>query len=362
MASHIAAFGQLFDFSGLGQSPAFAYAAAGGADFASDRRRRSRVFSSVPDGPSGSSSWSDGNRLFDGGSGNKSSDFLVGPRASYRQLNDIEQDKLDAARSGADNGSPTFRELNQEFVNQGGYYLLADDPNARYMAAAAVDSDRRPVILLTHDLLNRDNGRPEVIDRGAPWEFIASVIAREQVFYNSWYGTIPASAEKLAVSFMNMVRVFVDLTDGTTRSWPTDKDYQAVAGDRSTDTQWNWFEQLVAAGRAAAQGAGSDVGHLIESEFFFRVRDRIAPQDKATAPAFQYALWEQFDGNYYRPGDAKNGRPLPPEAPRIDKATYDRAAHAAYGADGKGNAQNGALDQQTAYGWIIQWLKSRFEI
>ncbi len=229
------------------------------------------------------------------------------------------------------------------------------------MAAAAVDAGRRPVILLTYDLLNRYNGkgRYEDIYRGAPWEFIAAVIAREQVFYSSWYMAIPASAEKLAASFMNMTRVFVDLTNGTSRSWATDKDYRfVVGGDRYL--QWDWFEQLVAAARAAVMGAGTNTGHLIESKFFSWIRDFTAPQEKGAIPAFQYSLWEQFDGKYYRPGDAKNGLPLPADAPRIDKATYDRAAYTAYGADGKGNAQN--VDQQTVYGWIIQWLKNRREI
>ena len=230
------------------------------------------------------------------------------------------------------------------------------------MAAAAVDHFGRPVILLTNDLLNRDNGHWEDIYRGAPWEFIAAVIAREQVLHNSWYGAIPASAEKLAVSFMSMVRVFVDLTNGTSRSWATDKDYQAVPNDRSTYTQWNWFEQLVAAARDAARGVGTNSGHLIDSQFFSWIRDFTAPQDKGAISAFQYSLWEQYDGKYYRPGDAKNGQPLPPGAPRIDKATYDRAAQVAYGSDGKGSAQNGGLDAQTAYGWIIKWLKDRREI
>ena len=328
----------------------------------SSRNLHPHVFGSVPDDPSGSSAWSDGNRFFDGGTGNDTRDIILN-NASYRSLNGSEKDKLEAARSNANGSSQVFRELDKEFTRQGGYYLLDNDPTARYMAAAVDARPRhRPVIVLTHDLLNRDNGRPEALDRGAPWEFIASVIAREQVFCNSWYGAIPDSAEKLAVSFMNMVRVFVELTDGTARSWATDKDYQAVAGDLSTYAQWNWFERLVAAARAAAQGAGTNAGHLIESEFFSWIRDWIAPQDKAAAPAFQYALWEQFDGKYYRPGDAKNGQPLPPGAPRIDKAAYDRAAYVAYGADGKGNAQNGELDPKTAYGWIIQWLKERFEI
>ena len=165
-------------------------------------------------------------------------------------------------------GSQVFAALNGEFQQQGGYYLLDSNPNARYMAAAAMDSNRRPVILLTHDLLNRYNGRDDDAYRGAPWEFIASLIAREQVFYNAWYAAIPASAEKLSISFMNMTRVFVDLTNGKSNLWATDKDYQAVAGDRTTYTQWNWFEQLVAAARASSQGAGTNAGHLIESKFF----------------------------------------------------------------------------------------------
>ncbi len=302
-------------------------------------------------------------RRFDGAGNTQTGAQLVDPNfGSYRRLNYNEQGKLDATVRYGANGSQVFAALNSEFANQGGYYLLDSNQNAKYMAAAAVDQNRRPVIVLTYDLLNRYNGRSEDSYRGAPWEFIASVIAREQVFYNNWYSVIPAAAEKLAISFMNMSRVFVDLTNGTSRSWATDKDYQAVSGDRSTYTQWNWFEQLVAAGRAAATGVGTNSGHLIDSKFFTWVRDFTAPSDKAAIPAFQYSLWEQYDGRYYRPGDAKNGQPLPPGAPRIDKATYDRAALTAYGSDGKGSAQNGGLDQQNAYGWIIQWLKDRFEI
>jgi hypothetical protein len=318
----------------------------------------------VPEGPSSpAGDWSDASRRFDGAGNTDTGAQLVDPRfGSYRRLYGSEQGKLDATLRYGANGSQVFASLNDEFSRQGGYYLLDSNPNAKYMAAAAVDQNRRPVIILTYDLLNRYNGRSEDIYRGAPWEFIASVIAREQVFYNAWYAAIPASAEKLAASFMNMTRVFVDLTNGTSRSWATDKDYQAVSGDRSTYTQWNWFEQLVAAARDAAAGVGSNSGHLIDSKFFSWVRDWTAPQDKSSVPAFQYSLWEQYDGRYYRPGDAKNGQPLPAGAPRIDKATYDRAAQTAYGSDGKGSAQNGGLDANTAYGWIIQWLKGRFEI
>lgn len=295
---------------------------------------------------------------FDGAANRDSGAQLVDPNfGPYRRLSWNEQNKLDTTVRYAHNGSQVFAALNGEFANQGGYYLLDSNPNAKYMAAAAMDQNRRPVIILTHDLLNRYQGRSEDSYRGAPWEFIASVIAREQVFFNAWYSVIPAAAEKLAISYMNMTRVFVDLTNGTSRSWATDKDYQAVSGDRSTYTQWNWFEQLVAAARSAARGVGTNSGHLIESKFFSWIRDWTAGQDKASIPAFQYSLWEQYDGRYYRPGDAKNGQPLPPGAPRIDKATYDRAAGTAYGTDGKGTP-----DQNNAYGWIIAWLKARFEI
>jgi len=315
---------------------------------------------SASDAP-GAQAPGDAGRGFDGNleTGARLVDANFGP---YRRLYGSEQDKLNATVRYGANGSQVFAALNGEFQSQGGYYLLDSDPNAKYMAAAAVDNNRRPVIILTHDLLNRYNGRSGDMYRGAPWEFIASVIAREQVFYNAWYSVIPASAEKLAISFMNMSRVFVDLTNGTSRSWATDKDYQAVSGDRSTYTQWNWFEQLVAAARSAAQGVGTNSGHLIDSKLFSWARDWTAPQEKASIPAFQYSLWEQFDGRYYRPGDAKNGQPLPPGAPRIDKAAYDRAAQTAYGADGKGSAPQGGLDAQSAYGWIIRWLKDRFEI
>lgn len=328
--------------------------AAAKADAAPAALSMARVMAAAtPEGP-------DAARFFDGNSqaGPRVVDANFGP---YRRLYGSEQAKLEATLRYGANGSQVFSALNDEFTRQGGYYVLDSDQNARYMAAAAVDQNRRPVIILTHDLLNRYNGRSEDVYRGAPWEFIASVIAREQIFYNAWYSVIPASAEKLAISYMNMTRVFVDLTNGTSRSWATDKDFQATAGDRTTYTQWNWFEVLVAAARAASEGAGTNSGHLIESKFFSWVRDWTAGQDKASVPSFQYSLWEMYDGKYYRPGDAKNGLPLPAGAPRIDKATYDRAAGTAYGVDGKGRDQNGALDGQTAYGWIIQWLKSRFE-
>lgn len=318
---------------------------------------------SVPEGSAqGPVDRSDLNRLFDGSGNSRGGARSVEPNFGYRALYGSERDKVAATLRYAANGSQVFASLNGEFERQGGYYILDSNTNAKYMAAAAVDNARRPVIILTHDLLNRWNGRSGDAYTGAPWEFIASMIAREQVFFNPWYGAIPASAEKLAASFMNMTRVFVDLTNGTSRSWATDKDFQAVSGDRSTYTQWNWFEQLVAAARDAAAGVGTNSGHLIDSKFFSWVRDWTAPQDKAAVPAFQYSLWEQYDGHYYRPGDAKNGQPLPAGAPRIDKATYDRAAQTAYGSDGKGSAQNGGTDTTSAYGWIIQWLKDRFEI
>src|SRR5206468_3323463 len=104
--------------------------------------------------------------------------------------------------------------------------------------------------------LNRFNGRYQDEYRGAPWEFIASVIAREQVFSSDWYGSIPASAEKLASSVMNQVKVFVDLTNGTSRSWATDKDFRQNASDSKSYVTWGWFEQLVAAARDAAANVG----------------------------------------------------------------------------------------------------------
>ncbi|MEK7232849.1 MAG: hypothetical protein AAB268_03465 [Elusimicrobiota bacterium] len=300
---------------------------------------------------------------FDGDANKRNGIPVVSPLfGGYRQLSASERIKVEATlRFGADK-SPVFRALNAEFVRKGGSYLLDSNPKARYAAAASVDSHFRPVITLTYDLLNRYQGRNDDMYRGAPWEFIASVIAREQIFFNDWYAPIPFSAEKLAVSFMNMTRVFVDLTDGTSKSWATDKDYQATAGDNTTYTQWSWFEQLRAAGRDAARGAGTNTGHLIDSKFFSWVRDWIAPQDKSAIPAFQFSLWEQLKGLYYRPGNSKNGQPLPMDAPRIDRKTYDGAAEVAYGSDGKGNNPNGALDTSTAYGWIIQWLKDRREI
>ena len=156
--------------------------------------------------------WSDANRRFDGAGNSQTGAQLVDPSfGSYRRLSYNEQNKLDATVRYGNSGSQVFAALNGEFQQQGGYYLLDSNPNARYMAAAAMDSNRRPVILLTHDLLNRYNGRDDDAYRGAPWEFIASLIAREQVFYNAWYAAIPASAEKLSISFMNMTRVFVDL-------------------------------------------------------------------------------------------------------------------------------------------------------
>lgn len=305
---------------------------------------------------------SDAPMRFDGALNRDTGAQFIDPTfGPYRRLNYNEQGKVDATERYA-RASATFGSLNNEFRQQGGYYLLDSNPNAKYMAAAAVDQNRRPVIVLTHDLLNRFNGRYEDSYRGAPWETIASAIARESVFFNAWYGVVPASAEKLALSYMNMTRVFVELTNGTSRSWATDKDYQAVQGDNTTNLNWNWFEQLVIAARSALQGAGTNSGHLNDSTLFAWARDYKAREEKAAVPAFQYSLWEQYDGRYYRPGNALNGQPLPPGAPRIDKATYDQAAGTAYGVDGKGRAQNGQLDTGSAYGWIIQWLKDRFEI
>lgn len=305
---------------------------------------------------------SDGPMRFDGALNRDTGAQFIDPTfGPYRRLSYGEQGKVDATERYA-RASATFGSLNNEFRQQGGYYLLDSNPNAKYMAAAAIDSNRRPVIVLTHDLLNRFNGRYEESYRGAPWETIASVIAREAVFFNGWYGVVPASAEKLALSYMNMTRVFVELTNGTSRSWATDKDYQANQGDNSTNLNWNWFEQLVSAARAAWNGAGTNSGHLNDSTLFAWARDYKAREEKSSVPAFQYSLWEQYDGRYYRPGNSLNGQPLPPGAPRIDKATYDQAAGTAYGVDGKGRAQNGQLDTGSAYGWIIQWLKDRFEI
>ncbi|MDD5656569.1 MAG: hypothetical protein PHF00_04870 [Elusimicrobia bacterium] len=305
------------------------------------------------------SAWTESARGFDGLS------FVGGPSAAspdlngYRRLDYNEDAKVRAAMRYAVDGSETSRSLDQEFQNRGGYFLLDPDRGDRYMAAATEDSYRRPVIVLTWDLLNRDNGRWEDIYRGAPWQFIASVIAREQVFFNAWYDAIPASADKLAVSFMNMVRVFVDLTNGTSRSWATDKDYAAVQGDRSSYVEWNWFEQLVNAARAAAQGVGTNTGHLIESTFFTWARD-LFPYDQSSG--FGYSLWEQFDRKYFRPGDSKDGQSIPAAAPRLDEAAYNSASYKAYGADGKGSFSNGGTDEQTVFGWIIKWLKDRFEI
>jgi hypothetical protein len=346
----------------LTATPIAAQAVAAALVPAAPRVQSAQALSATPPLSAAASDGTDGPARFDGAANRETGAQLVDPRfGSYRRLDYSEQGKVDATERYA-RASATFGALKDEFGRQGGYYLLDSNPNAKYMAAAAVDQNRRPVIILTYDLLNRYNGRSEDIYRGAPWEFIASVIAREQVFFNGWYGVIPASAEKLALSYMNMTRVFVELTNGTSRSWATDKDYQATQGDNSTNVNWNWFEQLVIAARAAINGAGTDSGHLNDSTLFSWARDWTSVQDKAAIPAFQYSLWEQYDGRYYRPGDSKNGQPLPPGAPRIDKATYDQAAGTAYGVDGKGRAQNGQLDQQSAYGWIIQWLKDRFEI
>ena len=325
-------------------------------------KAQSRELSRTAPGPQDPfNGWSNGARSFDGARGGAA--FIDTQSYRYRQLNGGERAKLDATVRAASGSSAVFRDLNSEFQSKGGYFVLDTDQSARFMSAAAVDRNNRPVIVLTWDLLNRYNGKWEEIYRGAPWEFIAASIAREQVFFNGWYANIPASAEKLAISMMNMVRVFVELTDGKSNSWATDKDFQATQNDSTSYLGWNWFEQLVIASRDAARGVGGSTGHLIESKFFLWARDWVAAQpEKAGVKGFKYALWEQFDGKYYRPGDAKNGQPLPADAPRIDQAAYDQASYTVYGADGKGSAQNGTADSQTVFGWIIQWLKARFEV
>lgn len=310
-----------------------------------------------------SEAWQSGAQSFDGAAGGAA--FVDPGLGRYRRIQyGSEASKVRAAIQLAAQGSPTFAALNQEFERRGGYYLLDTSPGADYFAAAAVDRSGTPVIILTDDLLNRDNLSGKWGDeyKGAPWEFIASVIAREQVFFNGWYSVIPASAEKLAISFMNMVKVFVELTNGTTRSWATDKDYkESAAAPQNRVIVWPWFEQLVHAARAAARGVGTNAGHLIDSKFLSWAL-WTGEHKKSGVPAFSYTLWEMLDGKYYRPNEAKNGQPLPPAAPRIDQATYDRASYAAYGADGKGSDQNNRLDVRTVFGWIIDWLRGRREL
>lgn len=343
------------------ETPAVAAAAARAASLESMKAQGRAQPQSAPGPQDHDAGWSDGARNFDGARGGAS--FIDTSSWRYRQLNGSERAKLDATVRAASGSSAVFRDLNGEFSAKGGYYVLDTDQNARFMSAAAVDRNNRPVIVLTWDLLNRYNGRWEEIYRGAPWEFIAAAIAREQVFFNGWYATIPASAEKLAISFMNMVRVFVELTDGKSNSWATDKDFQATPGDSGSYLGWNWFEQLVIASRDAARGVGGSAGHLIESKFFLWARDWVSAQpEKAGVAGFKYALWEQFDGKYYRPGDAKNGQALPAGAPRIDQGTYDQASYTVYGADGKGSAKDGTADAQTVFGWMIKWLRDRFEL
>jgi hypothetical protein len=284
----------------------------------------------------------------------------VDPYSSrYRPLDYGERTKVNATLRYASKASGMFRDLGREFQRQGGQFLLDPDRDARYMAAAAVDGRHRPVIVLTWDLLNRYNGRAGEMARGAPWEFIASMLAREMSFH--WYAAIPSSAEKVALSFIGMVRVFVDLTNGTSKSWATDKDFQAMPGDQASFIGWNWFEKLTAAARDAAAGAQ----HLLDSEFLSWARSWAATPVKSEDRNLEYNLWEQYnpERRYYRPGESAHGQPLPPGAPVIDKQTFDDASYSVYGADGKGNDQQGNPDPaNTALGSIIRWLQDRLEI
>ncbi|MBI3551854.1 MAG: hypothetical protein HY077_04995 [Elusimicrobia bacterium] len=307
-------------------------------------------------GPQGGPGWSQGARIYDGGK-----EFAPVDGSGYYGPSYNESAKITAARGWASQKSQAFSALNSEFDRKGGYFLMSTNLAGGALASSGWDRSQRPVIVLSHDLLNRFNGKWQDEYRGAPWEFIASVIAREQVFSSDWYASIPASAEKLAASVMNLVKVFVDLTNGTTRSWATDKDFRQTANDAKSYVAWGWFEQLVIAARDAAANVGRNAGHFIDSKFMAWARDWTAPKE-ASNPAFQYTLWELYDGKFYRPNDPRNGQPIPSNVPRIDKATYDREAYKVYGADGKANNQANQLDAQTIFGWIISWLKGRSEI
>lgn len=350
--------------SAVGNPAGLSFAAAPGSEHSSEGPGQGHE---APSGPGGSSelsrAWLRGAQGFDGQAAAGPGFGPIDPSLwGFRNPNHSERRKIEVSLQAAGARSPVFQELNSQFQREGGYFLIDNNRNARYLATATKNQWRNPVIVLTWDLLNRFNGRDEDVYRGAPWEFIASVMAREQMYFSDWYSSIPDSAEKLTIAFMNMVRVFVELTDGRSSSWATDKDYQGTPGDSKSHVAWNWFEQLLFAARAAVQGVGTNTGHIIESNIFAWARDSAAAEQKAGIPAFQFSLWEMQDGKYYRRGDAKNGQPLPSQAPRIDRATYDRESYKVYGADGKGSNNQGSLDAGTVFGWIIQWLKDRFEV
>ncbi len=285
-------------------------------------------------------------------------DSLGGPQFSVPTRG--EAAKIDTARSRASQNSRVFSSLNDDFRSQGGYVQVYHYPNAPAMSWAGHDNSGRPVVFLASDLLNRINGpRTEDEYRGAPWELIAATMAKDMVLSNRWYYAIPASADKLAVAAMNLVRVFVDLTNGTSSSWATDKDFQHQPGDSHSYIAWKWFDSLRTAAAAAVAGGGP--GILYHSGFLAWVRDHVASRE-TTSPEYGFTLWERYDGKYYRPGDALNGTPIPDHVSRIDKATFDRESYKVYGADGKSNDKEHRLDNRTTFGWIIDWLKGRSEV
>jgi hypothetical protein len=268
---------------------------------------------------------------------NASFDGAVPPSGEYRAPTWNDQTKIDEAARRAVTLSPTAAALQNEFARNGGRTSIDERYRADYQGAA-FGHQYAPGVVLTRDVI--DN---------APWEFIQSIAARAQVENNSWYADVPASAEKLTAAVVNSLLVFGELTNSTShaQSWATDKDHKSLDGSY---VMWTWYEQLLNYARSTA--------HLNDSKLFAWVRDSLSKMVSGNS-AYQYSLWEMLKGTYYRPGSALNGQQLPAGAPRIDQATYDRAAQKIYGSDGRGtrapNAQGNVME------WALGWLKKRGE-
>jgi hypothetical protein len=292
---------------------------------------------------------------FDGGANKASSALGLGlndsnPPASvsFNRPNWDDAQKIEAARRLARGQSPSARELDVEFSAKGGIFQIDDNRNADYFGAFG-GTTRNPSIWLTRDLLWR------VIQgqtKGAPWEFIAAIIAREQTLSSNWYADIPNSADKLGAAWMTAAKVFVDLTGGTGRRWATDKDFRVDQRDNTSFLMWNTFEKTL----DAAHGAYRSGLHINKSEFFRWIAGTMAAKT-SNDPAYQFSLWEMHDRHYYRPGDPRDGRPIPADIPSISRTAFDAASQKVYGNDGKG--QNSG---QNVFGMIINWLRSRGEI
>ncbi|MBI4424129.1 MAG: hypothetical protein HY554_10405 [Elusimicrobia bacterium] len=268
----------------------------------------------------------------------------------YRDPNYNERARIDETIRRAYNESPTFANLYNEFQRKGGRFAMDDNGSADYWAAAR-GADWQPQIVLTRDMFWRRNYNS---DPGAPWQFIASMIAREMVHSNSWIADIPPSAERIAIAFASMARVFSELTfdarsqtGGRTWSWATDKDYKAADG---SVVQWGWYEAMVNAGRAVLANT-----HFNGTDFFQKWV-YWAAERWSSDPAYHYSLWEQHSRKQWRT-DGRNDQPVPANVPAIDQATFQRASDKVFGNDGKGGGASDSILE-----WFLGWLRGNREI